>query len=98
MKKVIPILNPDKDHSAAHAFDGSRVAPRPIYDPPWGEHPDDDRFITVEVDAEKVIGPRIEVPPAKPPHSELVDPEIVAEVEAEAERKMTDLLLYGDDS
>lgn len=50
LREVISILNPDKDYSAAHAFDPNRVAPRPIYDPPWGEHPDDDRFLTIELD------------------------------------------------
>lgn len=52
MRKVIPILNPAKDMSGAHAFDPNRVAPRPIFDPPWGEHPDDDMFLTVELSDE----------------------------------------------
>lgn len=50
LKKRIPILNPDKDYSAAAAFNPDRVLPRPIYDPPWGEHPDDDRFLVAEFD------------------------------------------------
>jgi hypothetical protein len=47
------IINPEKDLSVAHAFDPKRVAPRPIYDPPWGEHPDDDFFDTQEWDEER---------------------------------------------
>lgn len=46
MRVARPVLNPEKDHSAAHAFDPNRVLPRPLYDPPWGEHPDDDMFLT----------------------------------------------------
>ncbi len=54
MRRVVPVLNPEKDMSAAHAFDGSRMIPRAALevfgiDLPWGEHPDDDMFLTREI-------------------------------------------------
>src|SRR5213076_1696354 len=53
MRKRRAVLNPDKDMSAAHAFDGSRLLPRALIDPdceviPFGEHEDDDKFLIEE--------------------------------------------------
>lgn len=52
-RQVRPVLNSDRDYSAAHAFDESRAVPRSALSDeanaaiPWGDHPDDGMFTTV---------------------------------------------------